>query len=160
MKGVNWFFALTMSAIAHAVVIGALFAFHGGGEETDGENLEAQVTPPPAQTAETQPASTPPATPAVVAPSMPAPSAPVASPAPAVATPSAPAQSAPKPSAPKPGEVAADGTVPYIVKPGDTLTVISKKTGCTFGELAEMNGTTIRELAKLKAGQTIRVRAK
>ena len=48
----------------------------------------------------------------------------------------------------------------YVVKSGDTLTAIANRTGTTLADLAKLNKSTVKKLAKLWVGQKIRVPAK
>ena len=46
----------------------------------------------------------------------------------------------------------------YVVKPGDNLTRIAEKDKSSFEELAELNKTTVKKLAKLQVGQRIKLK--
>ena len=47
----------------------------------------------------------------------------------------------------------------YIVKRGDTLTALAKECGLTVGELAALNGKSVKKLSNLWVGQKIKLPA-
>lgn len=51
-------------------------------------------------------------------------------------------------------------TLDYIVKSGDNLTVLARKSGMTNAEFAEMNDTTVKKLSVLRIGQRLIIRRK
>ena len=43
----------------------------------------------------------------------------------------------------------------YEVRPGDTLSAIARRVGCTVAELAEANKSSVRKLSRLRVGQRL-----
>lgn len=46
----------------------------------------------------------------------------------------------------------------YVVKKGDNLTLIARRSGCSLEELAKLNNTTVKKLSNLWVGQKIKVK--
>ena len=46
----------------------------------------------------------------------------------------------------------------YVVQPGDTLSKIAKRYSCTLGDLAKLNGKSVKALSALHPGQKILVK--
>ena len=62
----------------------------------------------------------------------------------------------PPPAKDKP---ASGKTKVYVVKRGDTLTALAKECGLTVGELAALNGKSVKKLSNLWVGQKIKLPA-
>ena len=45
----------------------------------------------------------------------------------------------------------------YVVRPGDTLTLLARRTGTSFTEIARANKKTVAALSRLKVGQRIKL---
>jgi len=45
----------------------------------------------------------------------------------------------------------------YTVKKGESLTEIAKRCGCTVGDLAKLNGKSLKKMSLLYVGQRIKI---
>lgn len=178
-----WLIGGAASIALHVVIIALVLCCHSCGRKP------TEAPPPlrpasggePAATVEaspqepdpvvSHPAATPPAAtpPAAKPPAVKQPAAkPHAAKPPAVKHPTAKptadrtvdAQQPARPAAADAREQSGEETDTYEVKKGDTLTAVAKRFGCTNAELAKLNGVSIKEMANLKVGQKIKVKAK
>ena len=154
MNGINWVGALAASVAVHVAILAAmvLSSPSPSTDELDLSSAEGEAAgalPGEVSPGKQETPVTPEAPAKFEAPAKPA----AASPAPANAGAVDPAvpQAVPKPSATD------AGYFEYTVKSGDNLTLIAKKAGCTFTELAALNGKSVKELTNLKVGQILKL---
>ena len=142
MNGINWLGALTISVVVHVAILAAMVLTS---PSPVAEDLDVSI-------AEGEESG---AVPGEVSPAKPEPHAKVEAPA-KIEVPAKP-EVAVKPSAPVRPTAADAGYVEYTVKSGDNLTVIAKRAGCTFTEIAAANGKSVKELTNLRVGQVIKL---
>lgn len=137
---INWPVAVTISLAAHAALLGAVW-FLSAPSVADAPGAVQQAEPAvsaPQEPERAEVAETPGGQPESAT-------------APTVAEPARPVASGDgQPPAP-----AASGT--YKVRPGDSLSRIANKHGCTVAELADMNGIPVNKM--LGIGETLKVPA-
>ena len=127
---------------------------NAGGSRGSGSSRTSPAPSTPATPPRAQPTPAAPSTPranagANTAEARPAPAAPAAPPANAP-TPVATAATPPAPAQPTASEVEF-----YTVRPGDSLTKIAKREGCSVAELAKLNGFSTDKM--LNVGQRIKL---
>ncbi len=154
----RWAVAIVGSLIIHIVV--ACYFFSGNtGRAPDPVNANASVTTEPNATSDpaAKPEATDPAPPPVT--EEPRPARPTTRPPRTNANTrnTVPATAANTP--PAATDAAAPKTKSYRVKKGDNLTHIARDCGSTPAELAKLNGVSEKQLANLKVGQIIKIKA-
>lgn len=148
MNGINWLGALTISVVVHVAILAAMVLTSPSPAADDlylhlAEGEEAGVLPDEA------PVANPEVSAKAEAPTKPESPAKVEKPV-KIEVPA-------KPSTPVRPTAADAGYMEYTVKSGDNLTVIAKRAGCTFTEIAAANGKSVKELTNLRVGQVIKL---
>ena len=154
MNGINWLGALTISVVVHVAILSAMVLTSPSPVADDldlsiAEGEEAGVLPDEA------PVANPEVSAKAEAPTKPESPAKVETPV-KIEVPAKP-EVAVKPSTPVRPTAADAGYMEYTVKSGDNLTVIAKRAGCTFTEIAAANGKSVKELTNLRVGQVIKL---
>lgn len=148
MNGINWLGALTISVVVHVAILSAMVLTSPSPVADDldlsiAEGEEAGVLPDEA------PVANPEVSAKAEAPTKPESPAKVEKPV-KIEVPAKPSTTV-RPTA------ADAGYMEYTVKSGDNLTVIAKRAGCTFTEIAAANGKSVKELTNLRVGQVIKL---
>lgn len=148
MNGINWLGALTISVVVHVAILAAMVLTSPSPVADDldlsiAEGEEAGVLPDEA------PVANPEVSAKAEAPTKPESPAKVEKPV-KIEVPAKPSTTV-RPTA------ADAGYMEYTVKSGDNLTVIAKRAGCTFTEIAAANGKSVKELTNLRVGQVIKL---
>ena len=154
MNGVNWAGALTISVAVHVAILSAMVLTSPSPVADDldlsiAEGEESGAVPGEVSPAKLEVSAKPEVS------AQPEPHAKVEAPA-KIEVPAKP-EVAVKPSTPVRPTAADAGYMEYTVKSGDNLTVIAKRAGCTFTEIAAANGKSVKELTNLRVGQVIKL---